>query len=92
MRYTKPSQTWQIKYGFNTKIHAKEKYKQLVKKSHKNVKVEEPGMMVLQPYPVTSVSPDLEVIFSYHGRGLVEIKCPTSLIGKVPSLENYQHL
>ena len=24
--------------------------------------------------------------------GLVEIKCPASLIGKVPSIENYHHL
>ena len=92
MRYTKPFQTWQTKHRFNTKIHAKEKYKQLVKKSHKNVRVEEPGVMVLQPYPFISVSPDLEVICSYHGRGVVKIKCLTSLVGKVPSIENYQHL
>ena len=52
MRYTKPFQTRQTKHRFNTKIHAKEKYKQLVKNSHKNVRLEEPGMMVLQPYPL----------------------------------------
>ena len=28
-----------MKRGINTEIHAKEKYKQRVKKSHKNVKV-----------------------------------------------------
>ena len=92
MGYTKPHQTWQIKHGINTEIHSKEKSKQLVKKSCKNVKAKEPGMTVLQPYFFKSVSPDLEVICSYHGPGLVEIKCPTSLIGKVPSIENYHHL
>ena len=31
----------------NTEVHAKEKYKQLIKKSQKNVKAKEPGMTVL---------------------------------------------
>ena len=92
MWYTKPPQTRHMKHGINTEIHAKEKYKQLVKKSHKNVKVKEPGMMVLQPYPFISVSLDVEVICSCHGPGFVEIKCPASLIGKVPSIENYHDL
>ena len=49
-------------------------------------------MTVLQPYPFISVSPDLEVICSFNGSGLVEIKCPAGLIGKVPSIENCHHL
>ena len=49
-------------------------------------------MTILQPYPFISVSPDLEVICSCHGPGLVEIKCPASFIGIVPSVENYHHL
>ena len=92
MGYTKPPQTWRMKHGINIEIHAKEKYQQLVKKSHKNVKVKEPGMTVLQPYPFILLSPDLKVICSCHGPGLVEIKCSASLIGKVPSIENYHHL
>ena len=76
-----------MKHGINTEIHVKEKYKQLIKKSHNNVKVKEPGMTILQPCPFISVSPDSEVICSCHGPGLVEIKCPASLIGKVPSTE-----
>ena len=39
-----------------------------------------------------SVRPDLEVICSCHGPGLVEIKCPASVIGKVPCIENYHNL
>ena len=49
-------------------------------------------MTILQPYSFTSVIPDLEVICFCHGPGLVEIKCPASLIGKRPSVENYHHL
>ena len=92
MGYTKPPQTWRMKHGINIEIQAKEKYQQLVKKSHKNVKVNEPGMTLLQPYPFILLSPDLKVICSCHGPGLVEIKCSASLIGKVPSIENYHHL
>ena len=36
-----------MKHGINTEVHAKEKYKQLIKKSQKNVKAKEPGMTVL---------------------------------------------
>ena len=28
----------------------------------------------------------------FNGSGLVEIKCPAGLIGKVPSIENCHHL
>ena len=49
-------------------------------------------MTILKPYPFIQVSPDLEVICSCYGPRLVEIKCPASLIGKVPSVENYHHL
>ena len=92
MGYTKAPQTWQMKPGINTTIEAKAKYKQLVKKSHKNLNVKEPGLTVLKPYTFISVSPDVEVICSYHDPSLVEIKCPARLIGKVPSIEIYHHL
>ena len=49
-------------------------------------------MTVLQPYPFISFSPGLEVFCSCHNSGLVEIKCPASLISKVPAVENYHHL
>ena len=81
-----------MKHGSNTEIYAKGKYKQLVTKSHKNVKVLQPGITVLQPYPFIQVIPDLEVICSSHGPDLVAIECSASLIGKVPSIENYHHL
>ena len=41
MGFTKPLQTWQMKHGINTEIHAKEKHRQVVRKSLKNIKVKE---------------------------------------------------
>ena len=57
-----------------------------------NAKVKEPGMTILQPYPFILVNPDLEVICSCHSPGIVEIKCPANLIGKLLSVENCNHL
>ena len=31
----------------------------------------------------------MEINCNCHGAGLVEIKCPATLIGKTPSIENY---
>ena len=63
-----------MKHGISTEIHAKEKSKQLVKKSQKNVKVKKPRVTILQLYPFISVSPDFDVICFCHGPGLVEMK------------------
>ena len=90
MGYIKPSQTSQMKHVINTEIHAKEKYKQLVKKSHKNVKIKEPVIAILQLYPFMLVSS--EVFCFCNDPGLVQIKSPASLIGKMPSIENCHHL
>ena len=90
--YTKPPRTRHMKRGINTKNHATVKNKQLVKTALKNIKVKEPGRTLLQPYLFISVSPDLEVFCSCDGLGLVEIKCPASLIGKVPFVKNCHHL
>ena len=62
------------------------------KKTHQNPKVSDPGMTVFTSHPFISISPDLEITCSYHGPGLVAIKCPATFIGKVPSAENYKHL
>ena len=89
MGYITPPQTWQMKHGINSEPHAK--FKQFFKKTHQNPKVSDPGMTVFKSHPFISVSPDLE-INCCHGLRLVEIKCPATIIGKVPSAENYKHL
>ena len=92
MGYATLPQTWQIKHGINSELQAKQKFKQFFKKTHQNPKVSDPGMAVFKSHPFISVSPDLEINCSCHGPGLVEIKCPATIIGKVLSTENYKHL
>ena len=48
-----------------------------------------PGMTVFEEYSYLSATPDMEINCNCHGAGLVEIKCPATLIGKKPRIENY---
>ena len=89
MGYSEYVQTWQMKHGLNTEVHAKAKFKQIFKKLHKNCTFKDPGITIYERFPFIFVSPDLEVCCSCHGKGLVEIKCPATLIGKIPNSENY---
>ena len=87
MDYEKPVFTWQMKHGVNIEIHAKHKYKSLTKRFHKNMAHNDPGMSVKNI--LISL---LHLIWNYgncYGTGLVEIKCPATLISKIPSIENY---
>ena len=92
MGYTTPPQTWQMKHGINSEPHAKQKFKPFFKKTYQNPEVSDPGITVFKSHPFISVSPDLEINCSFHGPGLVGIKCPATIIGKVQSTENYKHL
>ena len=49
-------------------------------------------MTVVAPHPFISASPDLEAQCHCHGPRLVEIKCPTSIIGQILSPQNYDHI
>ncbi|XP_047130217.2 uncharacterized protein LOC124810062 [Hydra vulgaris] len=92
MGYDTVNPTWQMKHGINNEFHAKAKFKQIFRKSHKNCKFNDPGMTVMKSHPFISVTPDMEIECLCHGSGLVEIKCPASIIGKVPHPENYAHI
>ena len=61
MGYKSVPQTWQMKHGINIEPHAKQKFKQLFKKSHKHTQIKDPGMTVCYSYPYISGSPDLEI-------------------------------
>ena len=89
MGYEKPVVTWKMKHGVNTEIHAKHKYKSLTRRFHKNMSYNDPGMTVFEEYTDLSVTPDMEINCNCHGAGLVEIKYPATLIGKILSVENY---
>ena len=92
MNYTNVQPTWQMKHGINTEVHAKAKYNELTKTIHKNYTCKEPGMTIMLDYPYISVMLDLEIDCLYHGRGLVEIKCPASINHQIPNAKNYNHI
>lgn len=54
-----------------------------------NSKKNKLGTTVCEKFPFISVSPYLEVCCSCHGERLVEIKWPTTVIGKIPNSEIY---
>ena len=89
MGYEKPVVTWQMRHGINTEIHAKQIYKSLTRRFHKNMTYNDPGMTVFEEYPHLAATPDMEINCNCRGADLVEIKCPATLIGKIPSIENY---
>ena len=92
MGYNNFQPTWEMKHGIASEIHAKAKYKSVIRTKHKNCVFRNPGMTVMLEQQFISVSPDMVITCDCHGKGLVEIKCPATLIGKVPSDTNYKHL
>ena len=92
MGYSGFHPTWQMKPGINTEVHAKAKYKTLFKKSHLKSSFKDPGMTVMESHPFISASPDLEAQCQCHDPRLAEIKYPASIIGEVPSPQNYDHI
>ena len=82
MSFKKPVVTWQMKHGINMEIHAKHKYKSLTRKFHKNMTYNNPEMTVFEEYPHLSATPDMEINCNCHDAGLVEVKCPATLIAK----------
>ena len=49
----------------------------------------DPGITVFEECSYLSATPNMESNCNCHGAGLVEIKCPATLTGKLPSIENY---
>ena len=92
MGYDKTVMTWQMKHGINTELHAKNKYISLNKQHHQNFKYSDPGMRIFYTHPYLSATPDLEINCNCHGPGLVEIKCPASIVHLKPTVENYHHI
>ena len=89
MGYEKPVVTWQMKHSINKEIHVKHKYKSLTTRLDKNMIYNDPGITAFEEYLFLSATPDMEINCNCHGAGLVEIKCLSTLKGKIPSIENY---
>ena len=53
----------------------------------------DPGMTVFEECYYLAATPDVEINCIGHGAGLVERKCPATVFGKIPSIDNYsQHI
>jgi len=92
MGYNPVIQTKSMKYGLAMENHVKKVYQSKIAKFHKDLQIEESGLVVSQSHLWIAVSPDLIIQCSCHGRGIVEIKCPDSIRNENPNAENYKHL
>ncbi|XP_066917039.1 uncharacterized protein [Clytia hemisphaerica] len=81
-----------MRFGISMEMHAKKIYRSKNAKTHKNLKVKESGLVILESHPWIGASPDLLVECDCHGLGLVEIKCPGSIRNQAPTSSNYKHL
>ena len=81
-----------MRFGISMEMHAKKFYRSKNAKKHKNLKVRESGLVILESHPWIGASPDLLVECDCHGLGLVEIKCPGSIRNQAPTSSNYKHL
>ena len=92
MGYKPRVNTFATKHGLSLEPHAKRKYITISKQKHKNLKTSESGLAIYETLPYIAASPDLEVDCQCCGEGLVEIKCPYSIKGEIPSSANLSYL
>ena len=81
-----------MKHGRAMEFHAKQKYLNTMKKTHRQLKSEEVGLIIMREKPFIGVSPDLKVTCICCGEGLLEIKCPYSIKETTPTAENLSYL
>ena len=86
------SPTKAIKHGRALEPHAKRKYVSEFRRKHLNFNSKDIGLVLFKQYPYLGASPDLILECTCCGKGVVEIKCPSSIAGEKPSYENYSHL
>ena len=82
-------QTADMKHGKSLEPKAKVQYSRLMRKTHKKFTTENSGLVVSSSEPYLGASLDLVVECACHGKGLCEIKCPSSIANEVPSSKNY---
>ena len=62
------------------------------KRTHLNFNCKDIGLVLLKQYSYLGATPDLIVECTWCGRGVVEIKCLSSIAGEKPLCKNYSHL
>ena len=90
--YNKKPSSDDMKFGISMEPHAKKVYKNKNSRIHKNLKVNDSGLVISESHPWIGASPDLLVECDCHGPGLVEIKCPGGIRRQIPTSTNWKHL
>ncbi|KAL5483853.1 hypothetical protein EMCRGX_G020270 [Ephydatia muelleri] len=72
-------------WGLEKEPCAREEYRQKMKKTHVNFKVEQAGLFVHPLYPHLGASPDGLISCTCCGKGVIEIKCPYSIQDSDPA-------
>ncbi|XP_027048070.1 uncharacterized protein LOC113675668 [Pocillopora damicornis] len=81
-----------LKYGRNMEKVAKDKYVKLFQREHKDAKFRECGLFIDESDQFIGASPDLLVECSCCGLGVLEVKCPYSIVNDLPSEDNLSYL
>ena len=92
MLYSKPFESEETKYGKSMEPHAIQRLISKSKRLHKNFNVSESGLVLLEENPFTGASPDSNVDCSCCGRGVLKVKCPSSIKRENLSHENLSFL
>ena len=79
-----------MKHILDIEIYTKTKHKVITRKHHKNMKFTEPGMTVFCDYPYLAATPYLQFNCKYLELGLMETKCPATLIEKNHCADNWK--
>jgi hypothetical protein len=81
-----------LKYGREMEGKAKEVFWKYFKTNHREAIIRECGLFIHEEKQYLGASPDSLVECACCGKGVVEIKCPSSIIDKVPTADNLSYL
>ena len=89
---TPPKNLSALKYGRNMEEVAKQKYVKIFEKEHQSAKHRECGLFISEEDRFLGATPDLLLECSCCGKGVLEIKCPYSIVNEIPSPDNLPYL
>ena len=87
-----PENVTALKYGRNMEHIAKQKFVKMFEKKHKAAQCREFGLFIDEQHQFLGATPDLLLECACCGKGVLEIKCPYSIVNDIPSAENLPYL
>lgn len=70
------------RWGSDHEVVARKCYTDVIGGQHENFHVSDVGLIINTSYPFLGSTPDGKVMCDCHGKGMLEIKCPYSLLEK----------